>query len=303
MEIVEYGGWKRNVRLANGKIELVATLEVGPRIIRLAPRGGKNLFMNYRDHLGGHGEKTWRNRGGHRLWVAPEDPVSTYFPDNRPVAVKKIRGGVRLVPKPERANGIQKEMDVLLDPKRPRVRVVHRLRNVGRKTRRLAPWALSVMAPGGVAIVSLAPRGKHPIHLLPNQRLVLWPYTDLSDPRLEAGWASILLAQKPRTKPIKLGLSNPTGWAAYAVHGCLFVKQFPFDPKAEYADLGCNTELYTNADMLEAESLGALVSLKPGATVKHIEDWFVLTGVRAPKSSTEVEKRIQPLVRKTMATK
>ena len=36
MEIVKYCGWQRNVRLANKAVELIATLDVGPRIVRLA---------------------------------------------------------------------------------------------------------------------------------------------------------------------------------------------------------------------------------------------------------------------------
>ena len=104
MEVVEYGGWKRNVRLANGKVELVATLQVGPRIIRLAARGGKNVFKNYDEQLGRTGETEWQIRGGHRLWVAPEDPVATYFPDNGPVEAEELPGGVRLMAEPETAN-------------------------------------------------------------------------------------------------------------------------------------------------------------------------------------------------------
>jgi len=66
MEIVEYQGWKRNVRLASAKIELVATLEVGPRVIHLAVTGGKNLFKTYTEQMGKRGEKAWQIRGGHR---------------------------------------------------------------------------------------------------------------------------------------------------------------------------------------------------------------------------------------------
>ena len=44
MEMVSYGGWKNNVRLANKKIEMIVTLDVGPRVIRFGRPGGKNLF-------------------------------------------------------------------------------------------------------------------------------------------------------------------------------------------------------------------------------------------------------------------
>jgi len=46
-----------------------------------------------------------------------------------------------------------------------------------------APWALTVMPPGGTCIIPLLPRGTHPEDLLPGNLLTLWLYTDMSDPR------------------------------------------------------------------------------------------------------------------------
>ena len=43
-----YGGWKNCIRLSNGRIELVATTDVGPRIIRFAEVNGKNLFKEFK---------------------------------------------------------------------------------------------------------------------------------------------------------------------------------------------------------------------------------------------------------------
>ncbi len=298
MEIVKYCGWQRNVRLANKAVELIATLDVGPRIIHLAVPGGRNVMKTYPAMLGKRGEKAWQIRGGHRLWFAPEDPVATYFPDNGPVDAVAIRSGVRLRAAPETPNGIQKEIDVVLDGARPHVRLVHRIRNVGRRTVELAPWALSVMAPGGTAVIGLPPRGRHPRDLLPNQHIVLWPYTDLGDPRLTLGARAILLRQKAPTQPEKIGLSNPEGWAAYAVHGCLFVKRFAFDPKATYPDVGCNTEMFTNSDMLEVESLGPIVRLAAGRKVEHVEDWWLFRGVPAIRTERDVDKHVRPLLAK-----
>ncbi|KPK47138.1 MAG: hypothetical protein AMK72_08810 [Planctomycetes bacterium SM23_25] len=300
MEIVHYKGWHRNLRLANKHVELIATLDVGPRVIRLAVPGGKNVFKNYPDMMGKTGEPAWQIRGGHRLWFAPEHPVKTYFPDNRPVAMKALPGrrGVRLVSEPETPNGIQKEIDITLHGRAPHVRLVHRIRNVGRRAVELAPWALTVMARGGTAVIGLPERGSHPRDLLPNQHVVLWPYTDLGDSRLTLGTRTILLRQTAKTTPQKLGLANPEGWAAYAVHRCLFVKRFAYDPRAAYPDTGCNTELFTNADMLEVESLGPLARLAPGRKVEHLEDWYLFSGVPPIATEADADNHVRPLLRK-----
>jgi len=300
MDIVTYKGWQRNVRLANASLELIATLDVGPRIIHLAVPGGKNVFKTYPDMMGRAGERAWQIRGGHRLWFAPEHPVKTYFPDNGPVTLKQLprRRGIRLLATPETPNGIRKEIDITLYPRAPHVRLIHRIRNVGRRTVELAPWALTVMARGGTAVVGLPKRGNHPRDLLPNQHLVLWPYTDLADSRLTFGTRAILLRQTARKTPQKLGLANPEAWAAYAVHRCLFIKRFAYHPKATYPDAGCNTELFTNADMLEVESLGPLVRLAPGRKVEHLEDWYLFADVPPITTEADVDRHLRPRLRK-----
>jgi len=295
MDIVEYEGWKRNLRLRNAHVELGVTLEVGPRIIHFSTSDAPNVFKNYDEQMGRSGEAEWQIRGGHRLWFAPEDPVATYFPDNGPVEVDEIGGGaVRLRPAPETPNGLQKEIDLALDDHAPHVRLVHRIRNIGGHAVELAPWALTVMAPDGTAVAGLPPRGSHPEDLLPNQQLVLWPYTDLGDERITMETRSILLAQRADGGPTKLGLSNPEGWAAYAVHGCLFIKRFAWDAGAFYPDMGCNTELFTNEEMLEVESLGPLAVVEPGEAVEHVEDWHLFSDVPPIETGADVEEFVRP---------
>ncbi|HQE83180.1 MAG TPA: hypothetical protein PLM14_09285, partial [Candidatus Hydrogenedentes bacterium] len=72
MEKIAYGGWPNCIRIAKGPIELIATTDVGPRIIRFGFSGGHNLFKEFEEHLGQTGGDEWRSYGGHRLWHAPE---------------------------------------------------------------------------------------------------------------------------------------------------------------------------------------------------------------------------------------
>ena len=115
----------------------------------------------------------------------------------------------------------------------------------------------------------------HSEYLLPARPLVLWHYTDMSDPRWVWGRRFIQLIQDPnRPDPQKIGFLNRRGWAAYALHGMLFVKRYDALEGATYPDYGCNTETFTNADMLEVETLGPLTRLPAnGGAVEHTERW------------------------------
>jgi hypothetical protein len=293
-----YGGWPNCYRLANGQVDLIVTTDVGPRIIRFGFDGEENEFVEYDETLGLTGGQEWRNYGGHRLWHAPEDPQRTYYPDNEPVHLQEQAGFVRLIQPVEATTGIEKEMDIRLAPTATHVHVIHRLRNHNRWAVELAPWALSVMAPGGMAIVPLPPRGTHPEFLLPASTLTLWRYTDMSDPRWTWGREYVLLLQDPGAiTPQKAGFMAQDGWLAYSRGSHLFVVCFERVDGAQYADLGCSAETWTDADMLELETLGPLTSLEPGACVEHTEEWFLFRDVPMPRSEADVNDHVLPRVK------
>jgi len=280
IEIISFQGWKNNLRLSNGAVELIATLDVGPRILSYSMPGRPSPLNVYADQAGGTGEEVWRNRGGHRLWIAPEDHKTTYFPDNAPVAWEKLGDlRVRLTPPPETPNGIQKQIEIELAPTGTQVTLMHRVTRLASAAAplTLAPWALSVMKAGGTAIVPQPPFGEHPRDLLPNRSWVLWPYSNLGDPRWSFTPEFVFLRQdtNPAFKPTKIGMALETGACGYLCEGVLFIKHFPFSPAdaAAYPDKGCNFETFTNARMLELESLAPLVSLRPGQTATHVERW------------------------------
>ncbi len=274
MDFVTYEGWPNCIRLSNRVIELIATTDVGPRIIHFGFAGGQNLFKVFNETRGLVDGEDWRNYGGHRLWHAPESIPRTYFPDNTPVQFEGEKNFLKLIQPVETTTGIQKEIEIALHPEEPRVQVVHRLTNQNLWPVELAPWALSVMAAGGRCIVPQEPFRPHTEDLLPARPLVLWSYTDMADPRWTWGTKYVQLRQDPlNNKPQKIGVRNTPGWAAYQLGEDLFIKTFPFDPSARYADFGCNNEIFTNEVILEIESLGPLAGLPPGGSVVHVENW------------------------------
>lgn len=296
MEKISYGGWANCVRLSNSQIDLIATTDVGPRIIRLGFIGGKNLMKEFPDQIGKTGGDQWRNYGGHRLWHAPEIRPRTYAPDNSPIQADWNGTTLKLVQPIEHSTGIQKEIEITLDAQRNRITVSHRLTNTNLWDVELAPWALTVMQGPGRAIFPQEP----PVNqLLPVRPLVLWGYTDMRDSRWRWGTKYIQLRCDPISNtPQKLGLGNTLGWAAYSRDGELFLKRFPFDAKANYTDFGCNTESYTRGDMLEVETLGALAKLESGASVEHTERWF-LFHADVGESESEIDAQLLPLLQQT----
>ena len=303
IEKVSYGGWKNVYRLYNNQVEALVTADVGPRVIRFGFIGQANMFQEVADHLGKTGGDVWRSYGGHRFWHAPEHPERTYSPDNGPVDAKITGSRLHVVQPVEAITGIQKEIEITLDERDNHVHIVHRLRNHNLWAVELAPWALSVMAPGGVGILPQPPKGSHPEDLLPATSLVLWAYTDMADPRWTWGNRYILLRQHtgPEAVPQKIGMLVSQGWGAYANDGRLFLKKFQVQPQATYPDRGASLELFTNSEMLELETLGPTTTLEPNADVVHEEDWYLFADVPMPGSDTDVERDVMPKVTSVLA--
>jgi hypothetical protein len=305
VQTVEYRGWKNNLLLSNGDVELIVTLDVGPRVIAYRVPGGFNVMKNYDSMMGGTQEAEWQIRGGHRFWLAPEDLTRTYFPDNRPVAWKKVgEHAATFTPPPETEYGIQKEMTLKLDPKGTRVEVVLKVTNIGTASTTCAPWGPTVMAPGGVEIIPLPGKFPHPGHpsrakspddFGPNQELILWPYFDFADTRWTFGPKYIRLKQDVNKGPTKIGLAHREGWVAYLNSHTLFVKRFDYRAGATYPDRGTRYQTFSNEDMLEMETVGELTTLLPGQSAELVESWELFADVPEVTTDAEIDCVIQPL--------
>ena len=303
MEKIKYDGWSNCIRLSNGKIELIVTTDVGPRIIRFGFVNGQNIFKEYKEQLGKTSGNEWRIYGGHRLWHAPEAISRTYYPDNVPVAYSCDSKTLKLTQPIVETTKIVKEIEITLNQKKNQVMFHHRLINKNLWDIEIAPWCLTVMAQNGRAIFPQEEYRPHSDYLLPARPLVLWHYTDMKDPRWVWGTKYIQLKQNPNAKTKqKVGMLNTPGWAAYYLNKELFIKQFDFNPDARYPDFGCNCETYTDSDMLELESLGPLTKLTPNSSVEHIERWFIYkTEIGEEESS--IDEKLLPLIQQIKAIK
>jgi hypothetical protein len=297
MNKISYGGWENCYRLSNEQIELIVTGDVGPRIIRFGFIGKENVFKEFTEQMGKTESDEWLSFGGHRLWHAPEAQPRTYYPDLDPVHIQEIENGLIVTQKPEPTTGLQKQIEIKLAPDKPEAVIKHILINHNLWAIETAPWALSVMAPGGVAILSLPPRGPHPEFMLPTSLLTIWPYTNLNDPRWIFGKRYILLKQAENiSTPQKLGIFATDGWAAYANQNTLFVKQVPIQFEGVYPDMGANFEVFTDNTMLEVESLGPYESIPPKGKIDHLEHWTLFKDVPQPETEADVINHIIPLL-------
>jgi hypothetical protein len=312
IERVEFGGWPNCYRMTNGEIELIATTDVGPRVIHLGFVNEQNLFKVFEDQLGQTGGEEWRIFGGHRLWHAPEGMPRSYYPDNTPIEFRIESENALLLRQPtETTTGMQKEILLTMDAHRNHITVRHRIYNRNLWAVEFSAWPLTVMAQGGVAIFPQEPYAPHPAfvhppyepdprYLLPVRQLVLWSYTNMSDPRWYWGRKYIALRQDPKAeRPLKLGLGNRQGWAAYGLDGFLFVKRVKYLEGETYPDFGCSMETFTCADFLEVETLSPIERVEPNGFIEHVEHWFLFRDVQFEVNDESIDANVLPRIKQT----
>ncbi|KNY26739.1 hypothetical protein [Pseudobacteroides cellulosolvens] len=290
---IKYFDFGKCIEISNNEVNLVVTLDCGPRIIRFGFIGGENQFCEKADITLDTKFGTWRIMGGHRLWHSPENVPRTYIADNNPVKYEIVENGVHVTQEIEPWTQIQKEMVITLDPNENRVKIEHKLTNFNAWPVELSTWSVTVMEPGGKEIIPLT---KSSTGSLPNRSIVLWPYTRFNDERVSWLDQYVVLDVKPaKDESFKMGTNNEEGWAAYIRNDSLFIKRSDYIAGMIYPDSGASYETYTNGKLVEMEILSPLEKLEVEGSSTLIETWELKKGISIKEFT---EKNIEDLVSK-----
>ena len=290
IETVSYMGLQNCIKLSNGRVDVIATTEVGPRILFYGPTGGTNIFGQFPDASKDTALGTWRPYGGHRLWVWPEVFPATYAPDNGPIEHTVAGEFELLLRQPVDKAGMEKQIRLTLEPKGTEVRVEQTVTNHNLWPIDIAPWAISIVAEG-TSIVPRAPFQSHDDFVAATQPLSLFAFTDLQDPRFTLGLKYILLRCDPsKANSQKLGLRNKENWCAHVANNMLFVKRFTHDEPASYPDYEVNTEVYTEGRFQELELLGPHRVVATGDSLTFVEHWHLFENIGIEGTTDDLEK-------------
>jgi len=291
MKTVDFFGYDCYT-LANQTLKLLVTRSVGPRILFLGFVEGENLLAELPDFVTDcPGRGVFHFYGGHRLWHAPEEPSRTYLPDDFPVEIAPLENGVVVTQNTEIQTGLQKSLEICLSDGTAQVVITHRLTNHGLWPVTCAPWAITQLKTGGLAIL---PQTRENTGVLPNRSLVLWPYTNMTNPNVQWGRNHILVSAT-MDAPFKVGFPNPRGWLAYWLNETLFVKHAEYQERAEYYDFGSSSECYCNNEFLELETLAPIGTIAPGATASHAETWNLYNNIDRPHNEKDVQFLVEKL--------
>jgi hypothetical protein len=278
------------IRLTNGTLTLHALKNAGPRIVGLQINGGKNLLAELPDSVKAG---DYILRGGQRVWHGPEDIIRSYQPDGEQVEVTWEGGVLTLVQKPEALTGIQKTISIQKGKSPNELIVSHTLTNRNLWGVNFTVWPICQARSGGFAILPLS---RENTGLLPNRRLVFWPYANLRSENLVLGNEFIFVrAAFNGSDRTKVGWFNDRGWMGYYLDRTLFLKKAEFIPGGDYIDLGCSMECYCDVNCIELETTSPLTEVQPGESAHQTETWSVFPDVDLQMTEESVRSAVKTL--------
>ena len=278
------------IQLSNGTLSLHALKNAGPRITGLQINGGRNLFAELPDSIKAG---DYILRGGQRVWHGPEDAVRSYQLDTDPVKVEWSGGTLSLVQKVEVMTGIQKTITIREGKSSNELVVDHILTNHNLWPVKFTVWPICQARSGGFAILPLS---RENTWLLPNRRVVFWPYANLCSENLFLGNEYIFVkAAFKGAEKTKVGWLNDRGWMGYYLDRSLFIKKAEFIPGGEYIDLGCSMECYCDVNCIELETTSPLTEVQPGSSAQHTETWSVFAEVDLQMNEESVRSVVKTL--------
>ncbi len=255
-----------------GRYSISVATAFGPRVTGLRLGDGPELFAVLGpDVVIQHPDSdVYRPRGGHRLWAAPEHPPITYAADDRPCEVSIDPGQVTITGPVDDA-GLGKQ--IVVESGGTDLAVEHTLTNAGSETIAVAPWAITQVGLGGQAIIPLG-GDQSGNGLIANRSVVLWPYPDLTDPRVAWNRDAVVIDATPGPA-FKIGTGPRPGRLGYLSQGLLFTKTVSGVGEGTYPDREAVGQVYVDHMFCELESMGPVVPLPPGEAVSHRESWAI----------------------------
>lgn len=267
-----YSDFGECLKITNGKVDVIAALGFGIRILHFGLTDMSNVFCLAPGVKVPAGGAEWSVYGGHRVWASPEEMPKTYFPDDLPISHEIKNDTVILTQPLDGWANIVKQIELTVADNK--VKVLHRITNKNDHPIDFAVWAISVMAPGGIEIIPFTAPDTRPLH---NRNLSIWPYTDMNDSR--AKWLKdhiILTHDRSLSTPFKIGLNNKNGWAAYVNGQDVFIKRYHHIEGETYPDNNVSYETYMCDYMTEMETLSPLKTVASGASLEHAEEWSIV---------------------------
>lgn len=155
---INYKHYGKCLKITNSVVEIMVTIEYGPRIVKYGYVSGRNQFAEDVNNKISTSHGDYYIIGGHRFWHLPENKDRTYIPDNKKVEYESIFNGVRLIQEIEKWTQVQKIIEITFELSSSKVNILHKIVSLNAFDINISVSGITAMSKGGIEIIPLEER-------------------------------------------------------------------------------------------------------------------------------------------------
>lgn len=269
-------------RLENDDIEMLVTLDYGPRIVSVSKNGSPNLIYNTVD------PEIHRNHG-HKMRIALEKSTNAIYCDNSPVRYSLLQDGVSFVQTLTQPTQLELSMDVVFSSEIGSFMVVHSVLNRSLEDIRLSIYTETPYTDDGFVFI---PQSNIRETDRPGRVLTLWENCSWRDKRLFIGDQYITVhSDTDYSQRLKIGVNNTAGFCGFVKGKNALIKRYVHNRTALYPFQACSAFATSNEKYLSLQTNSPFYIIAEGEYARHIESWIFTEyeGELHPDNETELD--------------
>ena len=250
--------------VSDGDMELIVSLDYGPRIVSVTKGGSKNLIYNEVDEQYGRSH-------GHKMRITLERSTNGIYCDDLPVRYSPMTDGVRFVQTAAQPVALELSMDITKAPEGG-IMIVHSVLNKSDDYVKLSIYTETPFDNSGFVFV---PQSNVPETEKPGRILTLWHGVSWTDPRLHFFNQYICVGntENELQHRLKLGSNNTAGWCGYSDGRSCFIKRYVHSRSALYPFYSCSTIATSEFRHMSIQTTSPFYRIAPGENARHVEYW------------------------------
>lgn len=252
------------VQISTADIQIVVTIDYGPRIVSVSTPSEPNLVYFGRD-------KEYNRCHGHKMSLVPDHAAGGFYCDNSPVMYSPLDDGVKFVQAISSPVPLEVSMDIIPEGDSKSLMVVHSVLNKSKEPVKLSIHTETPLMKDGFIFV---PQSNIAESDRPSRILTLWNDSKWSDRRLYIGNQYVTVHTENIPSKLKIGSNNTAGWCGYinGVHS--FIKRYIHNRTALYPHCHCSTYATARKDYVSIQTESPFYRIEPAEIARLVENWI-----------------------------
>ena len=266
--------------LENEGIEIMVTLDYGPRIVSVHREGEPNLIYN-------NSTPELQRNHGHKMRITLEKSTNPIYCDDLPVRYIPLSDGVSFVQTLTEPAQLELTMDIVFSTDIGSFMVVHGAMNKSLEDIKLSIYTETPFCNEGFVFI---PQSNIHEKEKPSRVLTLFDNAGWNDKRLFIGNQYVtvngnvletedngeyqLVDADLYAPRLKIGVNNTAGFCGYLLNGHSLIKRYVHNRNALYPFNSCSAFATANDGYLSIQNTGPFYITGPGESARHIESWI-----------------------------